>query len=488
MKRNKIPSLLCLSALGLALMLPSGCGIFSSPPEHAGHIPADAWMVATFYPSEIMEKAGFEEFMKSSIFDDMPKDASAALKVLSLDEPEKTGIDLDEPVYVFIAGNPEKGGSFGFTFLLDDGEAFADIIEDGLALIEAGGEKGFNQSSKDGANHVTHKDEDISLLYNDDKALFTFGENHPEKLFNEPNDPSDLPPVIQAHLERSFDLGAAIDFDNLASMAGTLRDDEAAIFSSSLGMIAGGGVALELSSDDGSIEVSGYTSYGEDNDMEDFAGDGVDSDLLDVIPDDAIAAATLSLNLENMVEKILPELAKSIPFPGFPEDGDFPIHGTKFTINDVVTAIPGDFSFSLSSIPTGREPPDFVIAIKTADDDSKEYEKVITDGFLEEAEGELKRKGISIKEKDNLLLIGTERSILREGEAEDPVSGHKEDILTEGYVGFCLDVEELIDALPFKRSDMREEEQLLLDGANKLKLLSMWAEESGDGYEATIEL
>ena len=29
---------------------------------------------------------------------------------------------------------------------------------------------------------------------------------------------------------------------------------------------------------------------------------------------------------------------------------------------------------------------------------------------------------------------------------------------------------------------------LLLDGANKLKLLSMWAEESGDGYEATIEL
>ena len=444
-------------------------------------------MVITLFPEELIEKIGYEDFVKSPLLKEMPSEASAAFKVLSLDDLEKTGVALDEPVYFFISGNPEKGGSFGLTFLLDDGEAFADIVDDALALIQAQGEKGFSQSEEEDFKKISHEQGAI-LLYNDDKVLFTYGQSRPEKLFEEPNDPDDLPPAILAHLERSFDLGMAIDFDNLSAMATSMGGDEAAMISSMFDSVEGGGVALELSSDDGSIEVSAYTSYGEDNDMEDLAGDGVDSDLLDVIPDDAIAAATLSLDLENMVEKVLPELAESIPFPGFPKDGDFNIPDTKFTINDVVTAIPGDFSFSLSSIPTGREPPDFVIAIQTADDDSKEYEKVITDGFLEEAEGELKRKGISIKEKDNLLLIGTQRSILREGEAEDPVSGHKEDILTEGFVGFCLDVEELIDALPFKKSDMREEEKLLLDGADKLKLLSMWAEESGDGYEATIEL
>ena len=91
-----------------------------------------------------------------------------------------------------------------------------------------------------------------------------------------------------------------------------------------------------------------------------------------------ISLKPIHLTLENWVEKVLPELAKSIPLPGFPKDGDFTIPDTKFTINDVVTAIPGDFSFALLGIPSGPKPPEFVVAIKTADADSKEYEKSIT--------------------------------------------------------------------------------------------------------------
>ena len=84
-------------------------------------------------------------------------------------------------------------------------------------------------------------------------------------------------------------------------------------------------------------------------------------------------------------------------------------------------------------------PFEFVAALKTADADSKEYKRVISDGILEEVEGVLKLIGVFIEEKENLpcvlVGVGREQEYFKGiGVAKDPISGDKEDILSVGPV------------------------------------------------------
>ena len=158
---------------------------------------------------------------------------------------------------------------------------------------------------------------------------------------------------------------------------------QAAVFASMLNLFDGGGAALELNSDDGSIEVSGFVSYGESSEMGQAFGDSVDSDLLQVIPEEAIAAMSMSLNLKGFVETTLEKIGKDIPLDEFPKNGSFVIPGMNFNIDDFVEAIPGDFAVRLTGVnPSNRDNPfEFVAALKTANADSKEYKRVFPMGF-----------------------------------------------------------------------------------------------------------
>ena len=492
-KKSRIPcfALLCLSAL-----FQYGCGVLSSPPEHAGHIPADAWLVASGKPADLMENAGYEELMKdflgSTAYQELSEKERELFTLFKLDDLEKTGIALSEPAYFYVSGNPDEGGSIGLTFLLDDGEAFADLMNGIVSHDQKDGTTSLTVSSDDGINKIAEKEDRVVLLYNEDKFLFTYRNKNPEKLFKEPNDLDVLPLSIQNHLGRDSQLGVAVDYDNMLVMGEELSSSEAVLFTSVLDLFDGGGGALELNSDDGSIELSGFVSYGEDSEVSDMFGDSVDSDLLEVIPEEAIAAMSMSLNLKVLVGTALEEVGKDMPLDGFPKNGSFVIPGMNFSIDDFVEAIPGDFAIGLTGVnPSNRDNPfDFVLALKTADSDTKEYKRVITNGILDKVEAMLKQIGVFIEEKDNFLLIGTakNKSILREAEAEDPVSGEKEDILSTGFLGFWLDVNQLIDTLALDHSELRDEEKLMLSGAKRLGLFSVISEQSGDGELSTIRL
>jgi len=492
-KKSRIPcfALLCLSAL-----FQYGCGVLSSPPEHAGHIPADAWLVASGKPADLMENAGYEELMKdflgSTAYQELSEKERELFTLFKLDDLEKTGIALSEPAYFYVSGNPDEGGSIGLTFLLDDGEAFADLMNGIVSHDQKDGTTSLTVSSDDGINKIAEKEDRVVLLYNEDKFLFTYRNKNPEKLFKEPNDLDVLPLSIQNHLDRASQLGVAVDYDNMLVMGEELSSREAVVFTTVLDLFDGGGGALELNSDDGSIELSGFVSYGEDSEVSDMFGDSVDSDLLEVIPEEAIAAMSMSLNLKVLVGTALEEVGKDMPLDGFPKNGSFVIPGMNFSIDDFVEAIPGDFAIGLTGVnPSNRDNPfDFVLALKTADSDTKEYKRVITNGILDKVEAMLKQIGVFIEEKDNLLLIGTakNKSILREAEAEDPVSGEKEDILSTGFLGFWLDVNQLIDTLALDHSELRDEEKLMLSGAKRLGLFSVISEQSGDGELSTIRL
>ena len=482
--------------IGTIALFQNGCGVFSGAPEHAGHIPADAWLVASCQPATLMENAGYEEiiekFLKSTAYKEMSGKEQELFKLFKFDDFEETGIALSEPAYLYIAGNPDEGGSVGFTFLLDDDDAFGEVMDEIVSFDQKDGTASLTVSSEDGVNKISVKNEKVVVLYNEDKFLFTFNNNNPEKLFEEPNDLDELPLSIQNHLSRSSHLGVAVDYDNMHVMSEELSSDEAAVFNSVLNLFDGGGSALELNSDDGSIEISGFTSYGEDSEMGETFGDSVDSELLEVIPEQAIAAMSISLNLKGLVDTALEQVGKEIPMDGLPKNGSFVIPGMDFSIDDIVEAIPGDFAIGLTGVnPSNKiNPVDFVLAIKTADADSKEYKRVITNGILEKVETALKLIGIFIEEKENLLLVGTakNKSILKNAEAADSISGDKEEILSTGYFGFWLDVQELISSIPYDQSELREEEKLLLSGAKKLGLLSVVTENADNEVLSTIRM
>ena len=492
-KKSRLPcfALLCLSAL-----FQYGCGVFSSPPEHAGHIPADAWLVASGKPADLMENAGYEELMKdflgSTAYQELSEKERELFTLFKLNDLEKTGIALSEPAYFYVSGNPDEGGSIGLTFLLDDGEAFADLMNGIVSHDQKDGTTSLTVTSDDGINKIAEKEDRVVLLYNDDKFLFTYRNKNPEKLFKEPNDLDVLPLSSQNHLDRASQLGVAVDYDNMLVMGEELSSREAVVFTTVLDLFDGGGGSLELNSDDGSIELSGFVSYGENSEVGEMFGDSVDSDLLEVIPEQSIAAMSMSLNLKGLVETALEEVGKDMPLDGFPKNGSFVIPGMNFSIDDFVEAIPGDFAIGLTGVnPSKRDNPfDFVLALKTADADSKEYKRVISNGILEQVEGALKLLGVFVEEKENLLLVGTakNKSILREAEAEDAISGDKEDILSTGYLGFWLDVNQLIDTLALDQSELRDDEKLMLSGAKRLGLLSAINEKASGGEVSTIRL
>ena len=496
MKYSKKSALLIFPLLGLIAFFQYGCGVFSSPPEHAGHIPADAWLVASGLPGTLMENAGYEELMKeflgSTAYKEMSDKEQALFELFKLDDLEKTGIALSEPAYFYVSGNPDEGGSVGLTFLLDDGEAFAELMNGIVSHDKKDGTTSLTVSSEDGVNKISEKGDRLVFLYNKDKFLFTYGNSNPKKLFKEPNDFHVLPLSIQNHIDRASQLGVAVDYDNMHVMGEELASREAAVFTSVLDLFDGGGGALELNSDDGSIELSGFVSYGENSEMGEMFGESVDSELLEVIPEKAIAALAMSLNLKGLVETALEEVGKDIPWDGFPKNGSFVIPRMNFNIDDFVEAIPGDFAVGLTGVnPSNKDNPfEFVLALKTADADSKEYKRVISDGILEQVEGALKLIGVFVEEKENLLLVGTakNRSILRQAEAEDSISGDKEDILSTGYLGFWLDVNQLIDSLAIDQSELRDEEKLMLSGGKKLELLSATNEKASGGEISTVRL
>ena len=443
-----------------------------------------------------MENAGYEELMKgfldSTAYQELSDKEQELFTLFKLDDLEKTGIALSESAYFYISGNPADGGSIGLTFLLDDGEAFADLMNGILSHDIKDGTTSLTVTSEEGINKISGKSETVVFLYNEDKFLFTYRNKNSERLFKEPNDLDVLPLSIQNHIGRASQLGVAVDYDNMLVMGKELSSREAVVFTSVLDLFDGGGGSLELNSDDGSIELSGFASYGESSKMGEMFGDSVDSDLLEVIPEQSIAAMSMSVNLKGLVETAFEEVGKDMPLDGFPKNGSFVIPGMNFSIDNFVEAIPGDFAIGLTGVnPSKRDNPfDFVLALKTADANSKEYKRVILNGILKQVEGPLKLIGVFVEEKENLLLVGTakNKSILREAEAEDPVSGDKEDILNTGYLGFWLDVNQLIDALTLDQLKLRDEQKIMLSGAKRLGILSAINEKARIGEVSTIRL
>ena len=429
----------------------ASCG--NDIPDHAGMIDEDAWLLMTFRPESLIEKSNYEKLMKEGVMSNAPAEAKALITALSLDDPAEAGVDLGEDVYFFMGGNPddEKTIKAGVIFALSDVEKFKNTFGTALELAKkgAGGQIKVNKSEKEGLTIHSFegggRNPALKLLHDDSKVLFAIGAVDGEKLFKEPNDPDDLPEIFQNHIGRDFEFGLAVATERMMKAVKQSMSENEQEAMESLSSLYGTGFSYELSSDEGEILARAFVETGDEVDFESMMGDGVPDEMVELVPEGSMAAVSLSLNLKEIAEIMLPkirELAKTITgqVPAeFPANLDFEIPEQGFTINDVLTAVPGDVVAALVDLPSGNsEIPGFVVAIGHSGKDSDAYEKVFKGQGIMGLKMLGVAAGLTISDEDEYFVVKSPG--LSSG---DSVSGDRSDALSDSAMGMFVDLKKV---------------------------------------------
>jgi hypothetical protein len=173
MKLIKKTSLLVAVSL---LFVSIGCQKDAKIPSDAlAYVPATSTMVTAVNLKNLMQKADFESLKKMEFYQDMTFKAEKNNPEISrvLLNPEKSGIDLDQKMYVATdidRENPETMTTY-FLFSLKNAENFANLFKDHSSEI----------TEKDGIKMIGNN-ADAMLAWNDELAVFAFGNNNESPL------------------------------------------------------------------------------------------------------------------------------------------------------------------------------------------------------------------------------------------------------------------------------------------------------------------
>jgi hypothetical protein len=470
----------------------ASCG--NDIPDHAGMIDEDAWLLMTFRPESLMEKSNYEKLMKEGVMSNAPTEAKALITALRLDDPAEAGVDLGEDVYVFMGGNPddEKTIKAGVIFALSDVEKFKNTFGTALELAKkgAGGQIKVNKSEQDGL--TIHSFEDggrnpaLKLLHDDSKVLFAIGAIDGEKLFKEPNDPDDLPEIFQNHIGRDFEFGVAVATESMMkAVKQSMSSNEREAMEAMSSWFSNAGASYELSSDEGEILVRTFVETGDALDFESMMGDGVPDEMVELVPEGSMAAVSISLDLQEMMEILLPkirEFAKSVAgeVPAeFPANLDFEIPGQGFTINDVLEAVPGDVVGALVDLPSGNsEIPGFVVAVGHSGKGSDAYEKVFKGQGIMGLKVLGAGLGLTISDEDEYFVVKSPG--LSSG---DSVSGDRSDALSDSAMGMFVDLKKVSAVIGM--FEHGAENKMLMSALGNFDLLTLTVH---DHESATMKL
>jgi hypothetical protein len=473
----------------------ASCG--NDIPDHAGMIDEDAWLLMTFRPESLMEKSNYKKLMKEGVMSNAPAEAKVLITALSLDDPAEAGVDLGEDIYVFMGGNPddEKSIKAGVIFALSDVEKFKNTFGTALELAKKGMGDQIKVTKSEKEGLIIHSFEGggrnpaLKLLHDDSKVLFAIGAVDGEKLFKEPNDPDDLPEIFQNHIGRDFEFGVAVASQSMIkavkqSMSGKEREAVEAMSS----WFSNAGASYELSSDEGEILVRTFVETGDELDFDSMMGDGVPDEMVELVPKGSMAAVSLSLDLKEIAKIMLPkirEFAKTIngQVPDeFPANLDYEIPQQGFTIDDVLTAVPGDVVGALVDLPSGNsEMPGFVVAIGHSGKDSDAYEKVFKGQGIMALKVIGAGLGLTISDEDEYFVVKSPG--LSSG---DSVSGDKSDALSDSAMGMFVDLKKVSsEAVKIMPSRAGAEEKMLMSALGNFDLLTFVVH---DHESATIKL
>jgi len=503
----------------------SGCAPFDlerNPSDLAKFIPEDAWLIATIRPGQIQTKMDYDSFIHMpaiafgystlGIFESVdPEDQSeldmAVYLTHMIENPSKSGIELKDDSFFFAgkASMPNREQfmpslpTFGFVLPLADHEKFETMIELMLEVSRENDE--VRRSSRNGKRMIEH--EHWFLVIAEGMAFFkgTALRNSidAEETIRALESPQEIESSLAKHLRRPFDAGIHMEMGGYLDWMILLAGDPTELPDILIEQMRDVSFSFEVTGEAGQLVVRAGGSYG-DTFPYHFSGGGVGEAMLGILPDDSVASATLSINMETIRKGLSDISEKPGGILGMPPMHE-PISSLGLTLDEALSAFTGNISASLIELPKYDESnewppeiPNFVLALETVDPASKVYQKILKNKLLDlfdkNVREPLQALGVSLVAHENRLILGSsnQAELLKSGKTSNPINEDARKILAKGYANLVFDFGKVSEILPLNRRDLAYEEQIVYDAIDLLDKVSFQSAEEQGGYEMTLVL
>ena len=485
------------SFLRLTVLFLGAAFLFSSckkKNEEGKMIPKNAMFVVQLNTKSLKEKLTWDEIKQSYWYGQLnahleERHGPAATQVKQiLDNPEKTGIDLDGSLIFFMAKNSGSDGELVLEGSLKNGDDFATFNKtmDSSATVKKDGD----------LNMLTLHDQAV-VAWNDKHFVYAFDAGEAKSRFNPMNNgvsnQNNVAPLVDKNvtlasvcknifsLKSDSSLADNEKFSNLLKEKGDIRawinSEEIMKSSSSLGML--GMLKLDVffkdnvstytvNFDNGKIDIDhkGYAGKEFSDFLKKYSGGSINTDMIKNIPSQNV----LGMLAMNYKPEAIKDLIKLIGM-----DGMLNSYSDKigFNLDDFVKANKGDLMLAFTDLNVKKESsadstmpaftkPDFNVLFSVSIGDKASFQKLVDAGKTISGEMGKNDTSIAYGQNDKVFAISNHQHFLNDylgGNANnkydfvDKISGHA--------VGVYIDIHKILSALSAEKMDDPDHKQIM---------------------------
>ena len=472
-------------------------------PNNTRHLPKDATAIISVRIGDLLKKGGYDEFLQSDLVK-MAKaemvDNELALKIL--DDPEASGIDLGEPIHIFIKlgapaeefGEPTVTG--GLITSLKDAKALDKAIDlitakAGLPLIKTA-QEGYTQLSMPGAP---------ATIGWTSKAMVAVGSSDPkqmQKIANLLDKTINRKAKIKDErlvslLSTKADMSAWIEYDQIVGLMSSIPGAEEAFgFGLTEKLSKNAAYALTMNFEAGRMDMAAV-EYNETELIEgDLSRGGLGKALVDLIPNNSIMAMGFAMNMKPMREMmnkhVLPELlaqegveemvAQAEAMIGLTLEGLMEIpKGDFLAVWDGLKMEEGDF---------GPQPsPQLMLGMTV--ENRKNLNKIMNNPQVQGLLPMLATVGMQIAQTEEGIFLCSRNhaNAINNGKNENPIKGDHRDLISKNDFGGFFRFAPLVKVIRGMVPPDAAEVQTALGELNRLDEITMSGSMLKDGKQSS---
>lgn len=289
-----------------------------------------------------------------SVMPQLEKFVTNLLKV-----PSSTGIDTDKDILMFVAKEGDAP-MVTFTASLKSKSDFTDFMK----TLESYTGINFSTKTTNGTSYAS-LDKDLLLAYNDKNVVVAYTpssegrkllQKYVASLFSLTESQCMLTDNrFKEYWNGRKEVGFYLPFDKLFSdliPSKDLQDMKKDLTEEQFRMLKNAAIAYNLTFEDGSIDMQCKT-LGISADANNFIGNGISSTLMNFMPDQTLAAASISLNMPGFIKSLEEnsEVRRAL---------DEQIEGFPYTIRDILNTFGGNLVASFYGM--NHDKPLFAVA------------------------------------------------------------------------------------------------------------------------------